>query len=191
LVKVSPARSFPEPFRAYGHGASCLSCFGPRTCGRGVTNSSKHRSSQSGFPLLTPTMQAGQDSDVRVGGLEEMCTVHAVIMLCFCCWQGLANRSMRIQDLYVGPLPISRFISLFFKSYARAHVPAYPNTLMRIRTRTHTGSSSNRTEHSRGGIHPCSLCPRPGESSRDAHHSLQSWEHIVLVEVSPSPRSAC
>jgi hypothetical protein len=27
-------------------------------------------------------MQAGQDSDGRVGGLEEMCTVHAVIMLC-------------------------------------------------------------------------------------------------------------
>jgi hypothetical protein len=39
-----------------------------------------------------------------------MCTVHAVFVLCFGCWQGLANRSMRIQDLYVGPVPIPRFI---------------------------------------------------------------------------------
>jgi len=53
----------------------------------------------------------------------KMCTLHAVIVLCFCCWQGLASRSMRIQDLYVGPFPIPRCISLFFKSYARAHVP--------------------------------------------------------------------
>jgi len=29
---------------------------------------------------------------------EEMCTLHAVIMLCFCCWQGLANRSMRLAN---------------------------------------------------------------------------------------------
>ena len=27
-------------------------------------------------------MEAGQDSDGRVGGLEEMCTLHAVVMLC-------------------------------------------------------------------------------------------------------------
>ena len=65
---------------------------------------------------------------------------------------------------------IPRFISLFFKSYARAHVPVYPHTPMRIRTRTHTGSSSKRTEHSRGG-YPYSLCPRPGETSGDVHHS--------------------
>ncbi len=38
------------------------------------------------------------------------CTLHAVVVLCFGCWQGLANRSMRIQDLYVGPVPIPRFI---------------------------------------------------------------------------------
>ena len=38
------------------------------------------------------------------------CTMHAVVVLCFGCWQGLANRSMRIQDLYVGPVPIPRFI---------------------------------------------------------------------------------
>ena len=79
-----------------------------------------------------------------------MCTLHTVIMLCFGCWQGLANCSMRIQDLYVEQFPIPRFISLFFKSYARAHVPVYPHTPTRIRTRTHTGSSSKRTEHSRG-----------------------------------------
>ena len=39
-----------------------------------------------------------------------MCTIHAVVVLCFGCWQGLANRFMRIQDLYVGPVPIPRFI---------------------------------------------------------------------------------
>jgi hypothetical protein len=40
------------------------------------------RGSQSGFPLLTPTMQAGQDSDGGVGGTEEMCKLHAGVMLC-------------------------------------------------------------------------------------------------------------
>jgi hypothetical protein len=55
-------------------------------------------------------MQTGQDPDGRVGGFEEMCTLHAVIVLCFCCWQGLANRSTRTQDLYVGAVPIPRFI---------------------------------------------------------------------------------
>ncbi len=96
-----------------------------------------------------------------------MCTLHAVVVLCFGCWQGLANRSMRIQDLYVGAFPIPRFISLFFKSYARAHVSVYPHTPTRIRTRTHIGSSSERTEHSRRG-HPCSMCPRLRETSADA-----------------------
>ena len=43
------------------------------------------RGSQSGFPLLNPTMQAGQDSDGGVGGTEEMCTLHAVVVLCFGC----------------------------------------------------------------------------------------------------------
>ena len=28
-------------------------------------------------------MQTGQDSDGWVGGLEEMCTLHAVMVLCF------------------------------------------------------------------------------------------------------------
>ena len=38
------------------------------------------------------------------------CTVHVVVMLCVGYWQSLANRSMRIQDLYVGPVPVPRFI---------------------------------------------------------------------------------
>ncbi len=109
---------------------------------------------------------ARQDSDGG-GGTEKMCTLHAVVVLCFGCWQGLANRSMRIQDLYVGAFPIPRFISLFFKSYAREHVSVYPHTPTRIRTRTHIGSSSERTEHSRRG-HPCSLRPRRRETSADA-----------------------
>ncbi len=43
-----------------------------------------------------------------MGGFEEMCALHAVIMWWFCGGQGLANRSMRIPDLYVGAFP--RFI---------------------------------------------------------------------------------
>jgi len=122
-----------------------------------------------------------------------MCRLHAVIVLCFCRWQGLANRSMRIQDLYVGTFPwfirnipircwgggdvyregevcISLIVSpsqlclvkrigkiirgpdSYVQSYARAHVPAYPHTPTHIRMRTHTGSLSKRTEHSRGDI---------------------------------------
>jgi hypothetical protein len=35
-------------------------------------------------PSLTPTMQAGQDSDAGgVGGSQAMCTLHAVIVLWF------------------------------------------------------------------------------------------------------------
>ena len=41
---------------------------------------------------------------------EAMCTMHAVVVLCFDYWQSLANRSMRIQDLYVGSVPIPQFI---------------------------------------------------------------------------------
>ncbi len=87
-----------------------------------------------------------------MGGFEDMCTLHAVIVLCFCCWQGLANRSMSIQDLHVGLFPIPLFISLFLQvqSYARAHVPVYPHTPTRIRSRTHTGNSSKHIDHSRG-----------------------------------------
>jgi hypothetical protein len=75
---LAPIRNSSE-----SRGLCCRSCFGPRTCGRGITNSSKRRSSQSGFPLLAPTMQAGQDSDGRVGGSEEMCTLQAVTVWWF------------------------------------------------------------------------------------------------------------
>jgi hypothetical protein len=43
-----------------------------------------------------------------VGGFEEVCTLQ--VFLWGFGWQGLANRSMRIQDLYVGLFPIPRFI---------------------------------------------------------------------------------
>ena len=52
-----------------------------------------------------------------MGGFEEMCTLHAVIVLCFGCWQGLANRSLRIQDLYVGAVPIPRFIRILLFAF--------------------------------------------------------------------------
>ena len=41
---------------------------------------------------------------------EAMCSMHAVVVLCVGYWQSLANRSMRIQDLYVGAVPIPHFI---------------------------------------------------------------------------------
>jgi hypothetical protein len=42
------------------------------------------RGSQSGFPLLTPIMQAGQDSDGGGGvGLRESVCCITVIVLCF------------------------------------------------------------------------------------------------------------
>ena len=62
------------------------------------------------------------------------CTLHAVVVLCFGCWQGLANRSMRIQYLYVGPFPIPRFISLFFQ-------------VLRMRTRTRIPAHSHAHTH--------------------------------------------
>jgi len=56
-----------------------------------------------------------------VDGCEQMCALHAVFVLCVCLrerlirwggvgvdWQVLGNRSMHIQDLYVGTFP--RFI---------------------------------------------------------------------------------
>ena len=36
-----------------------------------------------------------------------MFVTNRIVLACgFCCWQGLANRSMRIQDVYVGAVPI-------------------------------------------------------------------------------------
>ena len=52
-------------------------------CQRDNQYTETFRSSQSGFPLLAPTMQAGQDSDEGVGDSEETCTLEAVMVLCF------------------------------------------------------------------------------------------------------------
>ena len=41
------------------------------------------QSSQSGFHLLTPTMQAGQDSDGEVGGSEQTCMLQSVTVWWF------------------------------------------------------------------------------------------------------------
>jgi hypothetical protein len=78
VSQLSPIRNSSEP-----RGLYCRSCFGPRTCDRGISNSSKRQGSQSGFPLLAPTMQAGQDSDGGVGGSKEMCTLQAVTVWWF------------------------------------------------------------------------------------------------------------
>jgi hypothetical protein len=48
---------------------------------------------------------------------EAMCSMHAVVVLCVGYWQSLANRSMRIQDLYVGAVPIPQFIKKKSRDY--------------------------------------------------------------------------
>ena len=89
-------------------GLCCRSCFGPRTCGRGITNIPKRFGAlNQGFPFSPLQCRQGR---TRMDEGAARCTMHAVVVLCFGCWQGLANRSMRIQDLYVGPVPIPRFI---------------------------------------------------------------------------------
>ncbi len=68
MAEVSLARSYPELFRVTGPLLSLVF----RTedvCQRYNQYTETFRSSQSGFPLLTPTMQAGQDSD---GGVHSM-----------------------------------------------------------------------------------------------------------------------
>jgi len=52
------------------HGASAVTRVSDR--GRVAEVYRNGRGSQSGFPLLTPTMQAGQDSDGGVGVSEEL-----------------------------------------------------------------------------------------------------------------------
>ena len=62
MAEVSPARSYPELLRVTGPLLSLLL----RTedvWQRYNQYTETFRGSQSGFPLLTPTMQAGQDSD--------------------------------------------------------------------------------------------------------------------------------
>ena len=60
-----------------------------------------------GFPFSPLQCRQGR---TRMDEGEAMCTVHAVVVLCVGYWQSLANRSMRIQDLYVGAVPIPQFI---------------------------------------------------------------------------------
>ena len=74
------ARSYPELFRITGPLPSLVF----RT--EDVYQWYNHRNvlgSQSGFPLLTPTMQAGQDSDGGVGVSDKMCTMQAVTVWWF------------------------------------------------------------------------------------------------------------
>jgi len=42
------------------------------------------RGSQSEFPLLTPTMQAGHDSDGGVGGFNLYVACRGYVVYCFC-----------------------------------------------------------------------------------------------------------
>ena len=99
-AEVSPARSYPELFRVTGPLLSLV--FRTEDVWQRYNQFIEtFRGSQSGFPLLTPTMQAGQDSDGGVCGCKEMCTLHVVIVLCCVCVGGgvdVWNRSMRIQD---------------------------------------------------------------------------------------------
>ena len=66
-----------QVFRSYS-----TPCFGPRTCDRGRTNIPKtFRRSQSGLPLLAPTMQAGQDSDGGgIGNVYDACSDCVVVL---------------------------------------------------------------------------------------------------------------
>ncbi len=83
-AKVFLGHSYPGFFRTGV--LSSHSCFGPRMFNWEVNSLSKLLLELSiGVPLLTPTMQARQDSDGRMGDFEEMCTMHAVTMLCFWC----------------------------------------------------------------------------------------------------------
>ena len=81
MAQVSLAHSYQELFRVTGPLQSIVL----RTEDMWRRHNQYYRSwrdSQSGFPLLTPTMQAGQDSDGGVGGRKEMGTLHAGVMLC-------------------------------------------------------------------------------------------------------------
>ena len=60
-----------------------------------------------GFPFSPVQRRQGR---TRMDEGEAMCSMHAVVVLCVGYWQSLANRSMRIQDLYVGAVPIPQFI---------------------------------------------------------------------------------
>ena len=86
MVEVSPDSLLSGTLPRYG--ASAVSRVSDRGCVAALWQrynkyTETFRGSQSGFPLLTPTMQAGQDSDGRVGGSEGMCTLQAVTVWWF------------------------------------------------------------------------------------------------------------
>ena len=85
MAEVSLAHSYPELFRVTGPLLSLV--FRTEDVWQRYNQFIEtFRGSQSGFPLLTPTMQAGQHSDGGMGGSEEMCTLQAVIVLWVCLW---------------------------------------------------------------------------------------------------------
>ena len=107
MAEVSPGSLLSGTLASYG--ASAVA----RVSDRGrvaevITNIPKRFGAlNQGFPFSPLQCRQGR---TRMDEGAAMCTMHAVVVLCFGCWQGLANRSMRIQDLYVGPFPIPRFI---------------------------------------------------------------------------------
>ena len=67
MSEVSLTHSYPELFRVTGPPSS-LVLRTEDVCHRYNQFVEAFRGSQSGFPLLTPIMQAGQDSDGGFGG---------------------------------------------------------------------------------------------------------------------------
>ena len=62
-----------------------------------------------------------------------------------------------------------------------SHAHAHPHMTTHIRIRIDIGSSSERTEHCRGG-HPCSLRPRRRETSADAPPFLKASVSVLLSD---------
>ena len=121
--KGFPALSYPELIRVTGPRLSLV--FRTEDVWQRYNQYTEtFRSSQSGFSLLASTMQAGQDSDGGEVGSEEMCALHAVIMLCFFVLASTPGESFRsTTGVY------SRPSQLFIKnSYARACSHTCPHT---------------------------------------------------------------
>ena len=133
------------------------------------------------------------------GSTEQMCMLHAVVLLWL--WPsslesfGKRPRGGRSAFYYFDDSSTST-MCLYFRSsqlcltkrigtfYARARTHTCPCAYARARTlaargsrqkcmRMDTGSSSERTEHSRGGA-SCSLRPRRRETSTDAPPFLKA-----------------
>ena len=67
-----------------------------------------------------------------------------------------------------------------------SHAHAHPHMTTHIRIRMDIGSSSERTEHSRGG-HPCSLRPLRRETSGDAPPFLKALGTHRVSRTGPRP----